>query len=206
MEAPPSDADRPTPPWRRVDPATWAVLAALVGLAAAWLVWARVNGAPGGGFGWGPLDSILAASMDRQIAQPAPPFTLADPSGTTVSLEELRGQVVLVNFWATWCLPCRAEMPELDEFAREYQGAGFRVLAVNVLEDADAVRRFGEELQLELPLLVDPHGEVYRAYGVQGLPTSFLVDPEGVIRHVQLGVVSRRFLQARVPALLGTRS
>ena len=188
---------------RRFDPATAAVLAALVAVWGMWTLWARVNAAPtGGGFGFGPLDSVVAASADRQRDRPAPLFVLADPDGITYALEDLRGQVVLVNFWATWCEPCKAEMPELDDLAREHRDAGFRVLAVNVLEDADSIRRFREELQLDLPLLVDRRGEVNKAYGVQGLPVSYLIDADGVIRDVRLGVVTRRYLEPKLAALL----
>ncbi len=200
MAAAPSGG--PAPARRRVDPASLAVLAAIVAVWGAWLVWSRLNAAPGAGFGWGPLDSILAASADRQRGQPAPRFSLLDPDGVRYTLDDLRGQVVLLNFWATWCEPCKAEMPELDELAREYRGEGFRVLAVNVLEDAPTIRRFGKELGLELPLLVDRSGEVNKAYSVQGLPTSYLIDRDGVIRDVRLGVVTRRYLEARLPTLL----
>jgi peroxiredoxin len=206
VEAPPgaesaSALDAPAPR-RRVDPATVAVVLALVLVGAAWLVWARLTGPLDSGRSWGPLDSILAASADRQRGQPAPPFALPDLHGRVVSLEALRGEVVLVNFWATWCGPCRAEMPELDAVAREYADAGFHVLAVNVLEDAERVQRFGQELKLDLPLLVDPAGEAYRAYNVHGMPTSFLIDRDGVIRDVRYGVVTRDFLQRRLAALL----
>lgn len=176
-----------------------AVLAALVAAFAAFLLWSRLTSLSGAG---GGFDSILAAVADSQRDRPAPLFTLRDPKGIEYALEDLRGQVVLVNFWATWCEPCRAEMPELDALAHEYRDAGFRVLAVNVLEEPDAIQRFGEELGLGLPLLVDRSGEVYKAYNVQGLPTSYLIDAEGMIRDVRIGVVTRRYLEARLPALL----
>jgi peroxiredoxin len=176
--------------------------AALLAVWGAWTIWARVNAAPAaGGFGFGPMDSILAAAADSQRNKAAPPFTLPDPNGVIYSLEDFRGQVVLVNFWATWCEPCKAEMPELDELAHEYRDAGFRVLAVNVLEDAATIRRFGEEMDLDLPLLVDRNGDVNKAYNVQAMPTSYLIDAEGVIREVRFGVVSRRFLEPRIAAL-----
>jgi peroxiredoxin len=200
-EAPPPVAGEPRRR-PRFDPATVAVLAALVAVWGAWTLWARVNSAPGGGFGFGPLDSIVAASADRQRDKPAPLFVLADPNGITYALEDLRGQVVLLNFWASWCEPCKAEMPELDDLAREYRDAGFRVLAVNVLEDAESIRRFGEELELDLPLLVDRRGDVNKAYSVQGLPTSYLIDADGVIRDVRLGVVTRRYLESKLAGLL----
>jgi thiol-disulfide isomerase/thioredoxin len=187
---------------RRIDLATVTVVSALVALGVAWLVWARLTASPDG-VSWGPLDSILRARASRYVSQPAPSFILADPSGYAVSLDELRGQVVLVNFWATWCDPCRAEMPELDELAREYGPQGFRVVAVNVLEDAGRVQRFRDELGLDMPLLLDPGGVVYGAFGVEGMPSSYLVDRDGIIRDVRLGVVTRRYLESRLPALLG---
>jgi peroxiredoxin len=187
---------------QRVDRATLAVLAALIFVGAGWLAWAHRTAAPRGGPGWGPMDSILAASAGRQIGRPAPPIVLTDPAGRTHSLEELRGQVVLVNFWASWCAPCRVEMPELDLAAREYGAAGFQVLAVNVQDGADAVRRFGEELKLQSPLLLDPTGDVAKSYKVAGLPTSFLVDRDGMIRDARYGVLARSYLDARLPGLL----
>jgi peroxiredoxin len=189
-------------PRRRVDAATLGVVAALVLVAGAWFGWARLTAPLDSGRSWGPLDSILAASADRQRDQPAPTFTTTDASGQSISLEDLRGQVVLLNFWATWCAPCRAEMPELDAVAEAHRDAGFQVLAINVLEDAEAVRRFGKELNLNLPLLLDREGTIYRAYNVQGMPTSFLVDRDGVIRDVRYGVVSRGALERRLATLL----
>jgi peroxiredoxin len=177
------------------------VVLALAAAWVAWQAWARVNAGPQTA-GSGPLDSILRASAAAQIGKPAPDFTLADPEGVTYSLDDLRGQVVLVNFWATWCEPCRAEMPELDDLAHEYREQGFRVLAVNVLEDGPSIRAFGRELNLDLPLLADRGGETYKAYNVRALPSSYLIDGEGVIRDVRLGVVTRRYLEGRIPALL----
>ena len=197
----PAASPLPTPPWRRVSPATWAVVLALSAVWTAWLVWARLTAGPSAA-SWGPLDSVLRASAAAQLGKPAPPFTLADPAGVSYTLDDLRGQVVLVNFWATWCEPCRAEMPELDELARDYREAGFRVLAINVLEDAPNIRAFGTELDLDLPLLADRRGEIYKAYNVQALPSSYLIDGDGVIRDVRLGVITRRYLDSRLPALL----
>ena len=187
---------------RPVDRATVIVVSLLVAVAVGWFVWARIAATPGRGAGWSAMDAIMAASADRFMAQPAPTFTLQDADGEYVSLDDLRGRVVLVNFWATWCLPCRAEMPELDRAAREYHDEGFRVLAVNLLEDAASIRKFGDELQVGLPLLVDPSGDVYKAYSVQGLPASFLVDRDGVIRDVHLGVITRSYLEGKVARLL----
>jgi cytochrome c biogenesis protein CcmG/thiol:disulfide interchange protein DsbE len=185
-----------------VDRPTLVVVALLVTIGLSWLVWARLTATPGGGIGWSALDAVRAANADRFVARAAPAFTLRDAEGELVSLEDLRGRVVLINFWATWCVPCRAEMPELDRAAREYHEDGFRVLAVNILEDAESIRRFGEELNLGIPLLVDRAGDVYKAYSVQGLPASFLVDRDGVIRDVHLGVITRAYLDNKVRRLL----
>ncbi len=204
---PPASDPAPAAPGgglRAVDRATAIVVALLFAVAAGWFVYARLAATPGGGTGQSAIDAILAASADRFVAQPAPDFTLRDADGDYVSLSDLRGRVVLLNFWATWCVPCRAEMPELDRAARDYHDDGFRVLAVNVLEDSTAIRKFGDELGLGLPLLVDQDGDVYRAYNVQGLPASFLVDRDGVIRDVHLGVVTRAYLDRKLSALLAS--
>jgi peroxiredoxin len=184
-----------------VSPATYAVVLALTAIGVVWYVWARLTATPSGP-GWGPLDSILRANAAAQIGKPAPTFTLPDPNGITYTLDDLRGQVVLVNFWATWCEPCREEMPELDQLARDYRDAGLRVLAVNVLEDGPKIREFGEELALDLPLLADRRGETYKAYNVQALPSTYLIDAEGIIRDVRLGTITRRYLDSRLPGLL----
>jgi cytochrome c biogenesis protein CcmG/thiol:disulfide interchange protein DsbE len=181
---------------------TVLVAVLLAALVTGYYAWARLTGTSGGGLGFSALDAILAARADRFVAQSAPTFTLRDAEGEFVSLEDLRGRVVLVNFWATWCEPCRAEMPELDRAARAYHDAGFRVLAINVLEDSAAIQKYGAQLDLGIPLLVDPRGEVYEAYNVQGLPVSFLVDREGVIRDVHLGVLTPAYLDSKEPRLL----
>jgi cytochrome c biogenesis protein CcmG, thiol:disulfide interchange protein DsbE len=186
----------------RLRTSTALVVLVLAALLAGYYTWARLSGTAGGGLGFSALDAILAARADRFVAQPAPTFTLRDADGELVSLEDLRGRVVLINFWATWCEPCRAEMPELDRAARAYHDAGFRVLAVNLLEDAAAIQKYGRQLDLGIPLLVDPSGEVSQAYSVQGLPASFLVDRQGVIRDVHLGVLTPAYLDGKVSRLL----
>jgi peroxiredoxin len=186
---------------RPIDGATILVVSLLVAVGAGWGLWARLTGtAPTTGFS--AVDAMLAARADSFVAQPAPTFTLRDANGDYVSLEDLRGRVVLVNFWATWCEPCRAEMPELDRAARQYADEGFRVLAVNLFEGERAIRAFGDELDLGMPLLIDPDGDVYKAYSVQGLPASFLVDRQGVIRDAHLGVITRAYLENKVVRLL----
>lgn len=121
----------------------------------------------------------------------APEFTLQSLQGDQVSLSELRGQVVLINFWATWCGPCRLELPAVQ--ARYNQG-GFAVLAVDFNESAEQVQTFADELGLDLPILLDPGGKVQELYRVRGYPTTFIVDREGIIRVLHLGEMSAEIL------------
>ncbi len=119
----------------------------------------------------------------------APDFTLKTVEGKTIRLSDLRGKkVVLVNFWATWCPPCRLEMPTMQQIYAEYKRRGFEILAINV--DADAtqeIRDFVKELRLTFPVLLDPRMEVARRYRVRALPASVLINRKGVIRHIGLG-------------------
>lgn len=120
--------------------------------------------------------------------QPAPTFTLADLEGNEVSLANFRGRPVIINFWATWCGPCRIEMPELQEAYEERQEEGLAILAVNLEESPDMVRRFFyDDLRLTFTPLLDREGEVASRYGVFNLPTTYFVDAEGTIAAVHRG-------------------
>jgi cytochrome c biogenesis protein CcmG, thiol:disulfide interchange protein DsbE len=136
----------------------------------------------------------------------APDFTLSLLDGRSVRLSDLRGQVVVVNFWASWCAPCWAEMPALQAFQDEAGARGAVVLAVNstVQDREQAARDFASELSLTLPIALDPEGEATAAYQVRALPTTFFVDGEGVIRRVVVGgPLSRSVLETTVLDLLG---
>jgi peroxiredoxin len=115
----------------------------------------------------------------------APDFTLPDLNGDPVSLSDLRGQVVLINFWATWCPPCRAELPAIE--AQYQSAADLVVLGVNFQEDVAAVGPFVEEQQLSFPILLDESGQVVMEYQARGLPSSVFVAPDGIISAVHLG-------------------
>jgi thiol-disulfide isomerase/thioredoxin len=123
----------------------------------------------------------------RPASFPAPDFTLPTLSGAPIRLAELRGKVVLLNFWATWCVPCRTEMPSLDALYQQYQDRGLAVLAVNVDTLSTAgVEAFMQEVAVTFPIVLDPAWSVARAYRVLGLPTTYLIDRGGnvVIREV----------------------
>lgn len=123
-----------------------------------------------------------------EAGQAAPNFTLADLEGNEVSLAEFRGQPVIINFWATWCGPCRIEMPELQQAYEERQEEGLAILAVNMEESPDMVRRFFyDDLRLTFTPLLDENGEVANRYGIFNLPTTYFVDPEGTIAAVHRG-------------------
>jgi thiol-disulfide isomerase/thioredoxin len=107
-----------------------------------------------------------------------------------IYLEETLGKVVLLNFWATWCGPCRVEMPFFERTYAEFKDEDFVVLAVDFDEPIEAVRAFQEELNLNFPILLDPGGEVQRTYRVLGYPTSVLIDREGLIHAIHVGIMT----------------
>ena len=99
--------------------------------------------------------------------------------GSLLSLESLRSRVVLLNFWASWCLECRAELPVLEQLHRDYAPRGLTVVAVNLREEPGTVRQYARELGLTMPLVLDPVGAIAKSYGVIGLPTRFLIGRDG---------------------------
>src|SRR5690625_1073684 len=120
-------------------------------------------------------------------AEPAPDFTLKSNTGENLRLAEQRGKVVMINFWASWCAPCRQEMPFLDELYQRYERAGFTLFGVNVEQDNSAAQRFLEEIEVSFPILFDPTSDVSRAYQVSAMPTTVMVDRDGQVRYVNRG-------------------
>jgi peroxiredoxin len=116
-----------------------------------------------------------------------PPLNLKDVDGGAHDLARYKGRVVLVNFWATWCEPCRQEMPSIQKLRERFRGKPFDVLAINVDEPDARVRRFLEETRLDLPVLMDVNKTVTRGWGVRVMPTTFIVGPDGRIRYRLLG-------------------
>ncbi len=122
-------------------------------------------------------------------------FTLRTLDGTEVSLSDYRGNVVLINFWATWCPPCTAEIPDLEAAYRERQDEGFVVLGVNEEESREQVEPFVIALNMTYPVLLDESGRVLRLYRGVGLPMSVIVDQEGVIRARHVGYLPAEQLE-----------
>ena len=112
-----------------------------------------------------------------------PPLALADLSGKPVRLEAYRGKVVLVNFWATWCEPCREEMPSISRLKAAFAGRPFEVLAVNLGESETRIRAFLEKVPMDFPVLLDRDMVVAKAWGARVLPATYLVGPDGRIRY-----------------------
>jgi peroxiredoxin len=136
----------------------------------------------------------------------APDFTLVDLDGNEVSLSDFRGQPVLINFWATWCPPCRTEMPDIAAAYEEHRDKELVVLAVNVEESADNVRGFADEDKVSFPVLLDGDGAVARQYRVRALPTSFFINRDGVIADVFYGGMSRKKLDGFLDKILNIES
>jgi peroxiredoxin len=123
-----------------------------------------------------------------KLGEPAPDFQLRDLNGRLVTLSDLRGKVVLLNFWATWCGPCRVEMPAMEQLYRTFSRNDFEILAVSTDAQGVAVTRpFQQENHLTFPILHDADYRVGLAYGARTLPMTFMVDRQGVVRHQIFG-------------------
>ncbi len=158
-------------------------------------------GACGGGHG-NQLPAPVTGPGAPAVGRPAPQFALATLRGDQVDLAALRGKVVLVNFWATWCIPCKQELPDIDAVQRRYANAGFTALGVDNREPADLVAAFAAKTPVTYPLLLDPGNAVADAYRLLGLPTSYLIDRDGIVRAIHPGPWSRKALQDAVGRLL----
>jgi peroxiredoxin len=117
----------------------------------------------------------------------APDFTLPRLNGANLRLQEQRGQVVMVNFWATWCGPCRVEMPHLSRLYEKYRASGFTVLAVNIDEDPLKAANLATQLGMRFPVLLDTEKKVSRLYDLSTMPSTVLIDREGRVRYVHRG-------------------
>jgi peroxiredoxin len=135
--------------------------------------------------------TTLVASLAwaaQTLSGPAPNFALQTLDGQQVSLASLKGKVVMVNFWATWCVPCRQEMPHLQALYEKYNGLGFELLAVNVEKNnADGARKWLEETPVTFTVLSDPNNEVTKLYKVQTMPSTVLVARDGTMRFIHHG-------------------
>ena len=137
----------------------------------------------------GLLEALSLSSYP--VSMNPPEFSGITADGRRVSLSDLRGRVVLLNFWASWCQECRPEMPAFERLHRDLTGQGLTVLGVNVREGTQAIQSYAREMGLTFPLLLDAKGEIRKSYGVIGLPTTFLISRDG--RTVGLAVGPREW-------------
>jgi len=150
-----------------------------------------------------PTLTELIKPLDLVVYRPGtkPPNFSGLTLGTqSLSLAKLRGQVVLINFWASWCHECRPEMPALEQLHREFAGRGLAIVGINARENAEAIRRYAKEVGLSFPLILDPDGKINALYGVIGLPATFLIGRDG--RAVAFGIGSRKWESAPARALI----
>jgi len=147
-------------------------------------------------------DGIIPAPQKGFLA---PDFTLETFNGESITLSDLRGQAVLINLWASWCPPCRAEMPDMQQAYDQYEEQGFTILAINATnqDSHSAAENFVKEHNLTFPILLDRKGEVSSLYQLRSLPTSYFVDSEGIIQEVIVGgPMSEALLRTRIENLL----
>ncbi len=145
-------------------------------------------------FSCGPAWSAVEPESLRRLGflvqegfEEAPSFKTVDAAGKAATLEDYRGRVVLLNFWATWCPPCRLEMPDMERLYQEFRGQGLEVVAVNFMETADEVKAFAEEQKLTYPMLMDPRSEIAGQYGVMRLPETVLIGRQGEVLGKSIG-------------------
>jgi cytochrome c biogenesis protein CcmG, thiol:disulfide interchange protein DsbE len=180
----------PSAQWARASRAAMVVVA-VAGLLWTWL--SRPQGDAG---------DLLRAST--RVGAPAPAFTLAAPEGRQISLAGLKGKAVVLNFWASWCPPCRAEMGALDQAQRDYADRGVVVLGVNQMEAEAVATAFMREQSLTFPIALDADGAVSQQYRASALPTTYFIDGDGVIRDIVYGgPMTRALIESKLATLAG---
>lgn len=133
---------------------------------------------------------VGCSSPAPQVGKPAPDFQLPNLEGQVVSLSDFRGKPVLVNFWATWCSPCRFEMPFIQSIFEESSDTGLVILAINIGETPSRVRDFIQSGNFSFLVLLDTNQDVALEYNIRGIPTTFFIDKEGVIQVIKVGAFS----------------
>jgi thiol-disulfide isomerase/thioredoxin len=136
---------------------------------------------------WSLLLPVAAQELKPLPPAPAPALELPDLRGRQHRLADYRGKVVLVNFWATWCVPCRDEMPSIERLRSALEGRPFAVLAVNLAEPEDRIQKFLDAVPLGFPVLLDRDARATRAWQARALPTTYIVAPDGTVRYRHLG-------------------
>ena len=149
--------------------------------------------------------TLAFAAAAAEPGTQAPGFTAKTFEGKEVSLADYRGKIVFVDFWASWCSPCRESLPMYDKLAADFGGSDFTVIAVNLDETAADARKFMAEHPVKYTVVQDPDGDIPKAFGVAGMPSSYLIDRDGTIRQRHIGFSKKdvETLRAEVTKLLG---
>ncbi len=185
------------------------IVATIVGV----LVYIERRGGGGGvdtgGLGTVALPAALnttGKSPSTEIGRAAPDFLLRQVDGTTLRFSDLRGKPVLVNFWASWCAPCRQEMPEIVKTYNAHAAQGLVVVGVDLQENTDAVRSFAREFGMKFPIVIDQTGGVADAWRiggpVQGIPSSYFIDKDGIVRARYFGPMTAQIIADNVKKIL----
>ncbi len=141
-------------------------------------------------------------AIGANVGDLAHDFTLADVEGNQVTLSDFRGKTVFVNFWATWCPPCRSEMPAIEALYQEYKDRDVVVIGVDLYESRDKVRKFVQGGGYSWLFVIDDTGEVARNYRIRAVPTSFFLDSEGIIREVTIGAMNKKTMESKLAKAL----
>ncbi|WP_080845780.1 TlpA disulfide reductase family protein [Cytobacillus gottheilii] len=147
------------------------------------------------------IENVNDLKIGLEAGDLAPEIELVDMEGNVQKLSELRGQKVLLNFWASWCGPCEIEMPHMEKLYQKYKDEGFTVFAVNMSQSErndDDAEKFVKKHKLTFPIPMDRDGVVSRDYDVVGYPTSYFIDSDGVIRHIVLGTLDEEYLENQI--------
>ncbi|MBX7235778.1 MAG: TlpA family protein disulfide reductase [Caldilineales bacterium] len=148
------------------------------------------------------IDAARTSSAQPDAGHLAPDFTIHLPDGSTARLSDYRGRPLILNFWATWCPPCRQEMPDLVRVYEAHKAEGLVVIALNESEGHEQVSGFVEEFGMTMPVVIDPQGDVMQAFKTQSLPSSFFIDRDGVVRVRWVGFLPANALDQNLDLIL----
>jgi len=133
------------------------------------------------------LFADFALAAQNVSLKPAADFTVKSLSGKNIKLSEQRGRVVILNFWATWCTPCKKELPYFNSLYQKYRAVGLEVLGVNIDKGTSEVKRMSQDFNLAFPVLLDPKGRISDLYLVRSMPTTYVIGKDGMVHHVHWG-------------------
>jgi len=155
----------------------------------------------------GALPEVSASGLDNsgrglEVGQLAPDFVLTYPDGATSQLSDWQGQPVMINFWATWCAPCEAEMPEFVTVYQDLRDEGLVILAVNQQEEPEQAQTFIDRFKMEFPVALDSRGELMQLYQLRGLPTTIFIDREGRVFTRWAGILTEEQIRAYLAEIM----